>query len=117
MHLGTEHLLLEATFFGFKNRGLHQCVANLQAAPVLENRYAADMAVRQEPGGTNREVALIGQKMHGIGIVCIPLQFWRYRLFGNKYRLTNASKFGVVLLPVGDTYVNAIHQRTPGFLV
>ena len=63
------------------------------------------------------EIALKGQEVYGAAVVRIPLQFGRDVLFVDKHRFTDASKFGVILLPVGDTYANFIHQRTPGFLV
>ena len=45
MHLGAEHLLLEAALFGLADGGAQQGVANFQAAPVLENGNPADMAI------------------------------------------------------------------------
>ena len=117
LDLGTEHLLLEAAFLGLADHRLHQRVTDLQSAPVLEDRDPADMAVRQQPGGADREVPLEGQEMRGAAVIGVPLQLRRNRLLGNEHRLTNAPNLGVILLPVRDTYVNSIHRQIPGFLV
>ena len=46
MHLGAEHLLLQTAFLGLADGGAQQRIADFQAAPVLEYRNTADMAVR-----------------------------------------------------------------------
>lgn len=116
LDLGAEHLLLEAAFLGFIDDGAHQRVADFQAAPVLEYRDPADVAVGQQARGADGEVALESQEVHGAVIVGIPLQLGWDRLFGNEYRFTNAPDLGVILLPVCDTYVNLIHRQIPGSL-
>ncbi|KWV83575.1 hypothetical protein PFL603g_00357 [Pseudomonas fluorescens] len=116
IHLCTQELPGLATLLGHANHRFHQLVADFQPAPVLEHRYTTNLAAGQQSSGANREIAFECQKMHRIGIVGVPLQFRRDRLFGDKYRFTNAPNLVDILSPVRDTYVNFIHPRTPGCL-
>src|SRR5471032_2043708 len=116
IHLRAEELFGLATLLGHANHGFHQLVANLQAAPVLEHRYAPDLAAGQQARSANRKIAFERQKMHGVGVVRVPLKFWWNRLFSDKHRFTNAPYLSDILLPVRDTYVNLIHRQIPGFL-
>ncbi|MNE64431.1 hypothetical protein D3C80_1598440 [compost metagenome] len=117
MHLGAEHLLLQVALLGFTDDGLHQLVANLQSAPILEYRHAADLAIGKEAGGADGEITFVGQEMHGVQVVGIPFQLGRYRLLGDEHGLANTANLAVVLLPVRYTHLNVIHRQTPGFLV
>src|SRR3990167_2985166 len=66
LHLGAEHLLLQATLFRFRDHRAQQRIADFQATPVLEHRNPADMPVRQQARGTNRVIALVDEKMQGL---------------------------------------------------
>ncbi|MDT4868584.1 hypothetical protein FQZ97_1035590 [compost metagenome] len=116
MHLGAEHLLHQATFFGLGDDRANQCIANLQAAPILEHRYPADVPVRQQAGGADRVIALVGEKVQGVGVFRIPFEFRRYGLFGDEHGFADAPQVGVVLLPVGQADMDFIHRQTPGSL-
>ena len=78
MYLCAEHLLSQAAFFGFCKHGLDQRHAYVQAAPVFEYRYSANMPVGQQARGANGVVTLKGEKVHGISIFGVPFEFRRY---------------------------------------
>ena len=107
---------MQAAFFRFGNHRLHQFFAHFQAAPVLEHRHATDMAVGQQACGADRVIAFLGEKVHGVGILGVPLQFWRHRLLGDEHAVADTTKLDIVPVPVRDSDGDLTHRQIPGCL-
>ncbi|MCY1453482.1 hypothetical protein D9M71_704730 [compost metagenome] len=117
VHLGAEHLLLQVAVLCFRDHRVHQGIAHLEAAPVLEHRDAPDGAVREQAGSADRVIAFQGQEVQRVLVFRVEFQLRRNVLLGNEHRFTNTADVGVVLMPVGEAHMNLIHWRIPGFLV
>jgi len=114
LHLCAEPLLFEVASFRLGDHRLQQCIADAQSAPVAKHRDATDVAVGEQSGGADSIVAVEGEEVDRCGILGIPLQFRRHRLFGDEYGFTDAPQLCVVLLPVGNADMDVSHWRTPG---
>lgn len=116
MHLGGEHLLLEAATLRFGDHRFQQAVADPQAAPVLEHRNAADVTIGQQARGADGVVALQSEEVDCVDVFRIPFLLRRHRLFGDEHGFADAAQVGIVLLPIGDADVYLTHRQTPDFL-
>src|SRR5690606_36986722 len=102
--------------FGLGNGRLHESLADLEAAPVAEYRNPADMPIAEQACGAYRVVILKRQEMDGLAVLAVPFQFGGHTLFVDEDRLADASQCGIILVPVGQAYVNFTHRQTPGCL-
>ena len=75
------------------------------------------MAVGQQARRADRVVAFLDEKVHGIGVLGVPLQLRRNGLFGDENGVPNPPQLGIVLMPVRHADSDLTHRRTPGFPV
>lgn len=98
MDLGRQHLLAQIAVLRLDDCCLHQRIADFKAAPVLEDRHPANLAILQQAGGADGVVIFHGQEVDGVVVVRIPFQFRRNVLLGDEHGFANPADISVVLV-------------------
>jgi len=83
-------------------KGLQQRAADALPSPFPEHGHSADMAVREEPSGTDRTTTRFGEDMAAHIIEFVPFHFQWNGLLAHEHLFADCAQRRLVALPVGQ---------------